>query len=233
MFAALTLMVAGLLPAAEPEKPAPLRYWRPAEEGKFELEAEVTGRGTAGGITAVSTTPRDGGKMKVTVSYDAQGRLSGAEAALTTGKQTRKVTLTVQEGLALVKRGGVTDLFPVTGDTVVASDPDWSDVFRLVRRYDPVKGGRQKFAALWMHPVEPPEPLTLTIEQLGTNKVTVDDRTVELSRYRVHRRGGDCLVWADAAGFACKLLPAGPGATPVVLEGFEQATRDLKGGGRD
>jgi hypothetical protein len=227
MFAALMLVAAGLWPAAEPEKPPPLRYWRPAGGGKFELETEIAGRRTADGLTAVSTTPRDDGTMRLTVRYDAKGRLTGAEAALGTAQGSRKVTLTVQEGQAQIKRGGVTDLFPVTADTVVATDPDWSDVFQLVRRYDAGKGGRQQFAGLWVHPVEPPEALTLTIEHLGTDKVTVEDRTVELDRYRVHRRGGDCLVWADPSGIVCKLLPAGPRATPVVLEGFEQATRNL------
>jgi hypothetical protein len=171
--------------------------------------------------------------MKLTVRYDARGRLAAAEAALGTAQGTRKVTLAVQEGQAQIKRGGVTDLFPVTGDTVVTTDPDWSDVFQLVRRYDIGRGGRQQFAGLWIHPVEPPEALTLTIEHLGTDKVTVEDQTVELDRYRVRRRGGDCLVWADSGGRVCRLLPAAPGATPVVLEGFEQATQDLKGGARD
>jgi hypothetical protein len=233
MFAALMLVAAGLSPAAEPEKPPPLRYWRPSGGGKFELETEVASRRTADGLTVVSTTARDEESMRLTVRYDARGRLTGAEAARQTPQGTRKVTLAVQEGQAQIKRGGVTDLFPVTGDTVVTTDPDTSDVFQLVRRYDAGKGGRQQFAGLWVHPVEPPEALTLTIEHLGTDKVKVEDRTVELDRYRVHRRGGDCLVWADASGIVCKLLPARGGATPVVLEGFEQATRDLKGGARD
>jgi len=70
--------------------------------------------------------------------------------------------------------------------------------------------------------------LTFTIERLGQDTVTVGERKLSLDRYRVRLRSGDYLVWADATGRTVRLYPAGKPAAFVVLEGFEDATRELK-----
>lgn len=57
--------------------------------------------------------------------------------------------------------------------------------------------------------------------------MTVKDKTVELTRYRIQLRSGDYLVWARPDGTVCKLIAKGAKAVPVVLEGYEEATRNL------
>ena len=71
--------------------------------------------------------------------------------------------------------------------------------------------------------------VTFTAERLGSDKVRVKDQDLALDRYRLGLRDGDYLVWATPAGAVYKVLPpAGKNAVPVVLEGYQDATRDLK-----
>jgi hypothetical protein len=227
------LAALALLPAAEPEKPAPLRYLRP-EMGKFVLESEVTVTRGDGGTVYVSRTERPNEKMTLTLRLDGDGRLRSAEA-LREAANKRRAVLTLRGGKrGDLKRDGTTDFYDdLPPDPVVTTAPDWSDIFQLVRRYDAAKGGKQEFAGLWIHPVEAMRRLTFTVERLKTDPVTVKDPTtkkdeeLKLERYQVKLRSGDYLVWADPSGRVVKLMGAGPKGTPVVLEGFEEATRAL------
>jgi hypothetical protein len=219
MSAAVALLFAGLLPAADPATPAPLRYLRPAD-GRFVLDTELTLDGT----TLVSRAGPDGERMTLTVQLDRANRVASAEAVLETAQATRSAVVSVQGGQARLKRGGATDFYDAGGGLVVATAPGWAEVLQLVRRYDARKGGRQEFAGLWVHPAERTQAVTFAVERLGADKLTVKDQEVTLRRYQMRLRGGDHLVWVDEAGRVVKVQPPGKGP-PVVLEGFEETIK--------
>jgi hypothetical protein len=227
-FALVSLLGCGLSLAAEPEKPAPLRYLRP-EGDTFVLESEVsTTRAGDGTTTYVSRTERGAEKMTLTIRSDKSGRPLTAESVLEDRDGKKTANLDLQGPMAQFKRGGVTDFFKAPADPVVTTAPDWSDVFLLVRRYDAAKGGKQDFNGLWFHPTKGLLKPTFTVEHLGGDKVKIGDKEVTLDRYQVKLRGGDYLVWAEGKDRVCKILAGDPKAVPVVLEGYETATRDLK-----
>jgi hypothetical protein len=222
-------LVAGcaLLPAADPAKPAPLRYLRPHKDG-YVLESEVATTSSDDGTVVTSRSERPGETMTLTLHYDRAGKLTRAEAVQ--GGTKKVVTLELGEkGTGTMKRGGLTDLLKdLPADPIVTTAPDWTDVFQLVRRYDAAKGGKQEFAGLWFHPVQGLETQTFTIERQGQDAVTVKSMEVKLTRYRIKLRSGDCAAWADGEGRVLRLQPLAAKATPVVLEGFEDATKGLK-----
>jgi hypothetical protein len=211
-----TLLGCGLLTAADADKPAALRYVRP-EGDKFVLESEVTATTSPQGTVYVS-------RLRATPG----GKVLSAEAVLQQGRDRRTAQLNLEGPMPRLKREGVTEFVKAPRDPVVTTAPDWSDVFQLVRRYDADKGGRQEFSGLWFHPSQPLTTPTFTIERLGGDTVTVNDRPVELSRYKVQLRSGDYLVWARPDGVVCRLAAQRPRPVPVVLQGYEEATRDLK-----
>src|SRR5262249_18394293 len=131
------------------------------------------------------------------------------------------------DGSADFRRGGTADLFKLPADPVVTSAPDWSDVFQLVHRYNASKGGKQQFNGLWLHPTHGMLTPTFAIERQDTETVKYRDAPLKLDRYRVWLRRGEYHVWADKNGLVVKLQPVGAKPTPVVLEGYEEATRDL------
>jgi hypothetical protein len=222
------LLLAASLSQAEGAAEKPLRYLRQAGD-QFVLESEVTRTRTDNGTIYVSRTERPAEKMTLTLHLDRNGKLTKAEAVQETEQGRKAVGVELRGGAALVKRaGGITDRLQVGDQPVVTTAPDWSDIFEVLRRYDVKKGGRQEFAGLWVHPVQPPRLLTFTVEQIGSDAVAGKDGKVTLGRYRVKLRSGDYLVWADAGGRVCRLQPAGKAAAAVVLEGFQEATRGLK-----
>ena len=217
-----------LVPGLAAEKPATLRYLRP-EGGRYVLESEVSTTATTEGSTYVSKTVRGKETMTLTVRRGKDGKVLWAEAVQVKDGQRRKATLDLRVEPAQLKRGGVTDLLKVAANPVVTTAPDWSDVFELVRRYDGARGGKQEFAGFWMHPSQPHLTPTFSVEKLGKDTVKVDGKEQQLVRYRVKLRSGAYLVWAREGGPVCKILPGGAKAVPVVLEGYEEATRGLKG----
>jgi hypothetical protein len=230
---ALLPILAGcaLLPAAEPEKPTPLRYLRPAMD-RFVLESEVVTTLTDDGPVTVSRTTRPDEKMTLTLRYDRSGRLAQAEVVQEMKNTKRSAVLILGQDGAQLKRGGVTDfLKDVPAEPVVTTAPDWSDVFQLVRRYDGAKGGKQEYRGLWIHPVQDTRPLTFAVERVGGDSVTVKEKdkevAVKLDRYRVTLRSGDYLAWTDPSRRVVRLVPASGKGDPVVLQGFEEATRSL------
>lgn len=224
-------LVAGcaLLPAADPEKPMPLRYLRP-EKDKYVLESEVTTTRSDDGTVVTSRTERPDEKMTLTLRYDKAGKLISAEALQQEGTRKKAVTLTLGEkGAGTMKRDGLTDFFKdLPANPIVTTAPDWSDVFQLVRRYDGPKGGKQEFPGVWIHPVQGlQQKHTYTVELKDPDTITLKDKEVKLDRYRVKLRGGDYTVWTHGERVV-RLQGLAAKAVPVVLEGYEDATKGLK-----
>ena len=221
------LVVCVFVGYAEADTAKPLRYLKP-EGGRHVLESEVTHTTTPKGSTYVSRTVRGPETLTLTIQRDKEGHVVGAEVVQQTAGERKNATLALQEGQAKVTRRGTTDLLKVAADPVVTSAPDWSDVFELVRRYDASKGGKQEFPGLWIHPIKPPLVLTFSVEHVGEDRVKGKGGEQKLRRYRVRLRSASYTVWARTDGRVCKILPAGVKAVPVILEGYEDATRTLK-----
>jgi hypothetical protein len=220
------LVGSALPPGVEPEKAVTLKYVRRVE-GQFIKESEVTLTRSGRGATYTSTTERGDEKMTLTLHFDEKNHIRTAEASLTDAKGTRTATLTLADRHIQFKRAGTTDFIKTGPDPILTTAPDWSDVFQLVSRYDARKGGRQEFAGVWFHPVEGTRTLTFAVERVGQDKITLKEEEVKLDRYHVRLRSGDYAVWLDSAGRVIKILPRGAGSSPVVLEGYEEATREL------
>ncbi|HKI32770.1 MAG TPA: hypothetical protein VKA46_13045 [Gemmataceae bacterium] len=221
------LVGCALFPGADPEKPAPQRYVRP-EMGKYVSAGEVTTK--RGEDETVITTRAEvaDGKTTLTLRYGQGGTLTSAEVV--EGGTRKSATLTLGEkGTGTMKRGGITDfLKDLPTNPVVSAGPDWSDVLQLVRRYDGAKGGKQELGGISLDPVQGLQNQTFTVERQAADTVTVKDKEVKLDRYRLKLRGGEYAAWADAEGRVVRVLGLAPKAVPVVLEGFEEATRGLK-----
>lgn len=216
-----------LVAQAEAEKPKPVRYLKPGGD-RFVLESQVTITATPTGSTYVSRTVRGPETMTLTVHRDKDGKVFAAEIVQQKGEVRKTASADLRTEPAKLKRGSVTDLVRVSANPVVTTAPDWSDIFELVRRYDAKKGGKQEFPGLWFHPSQPHLTPTFAIERVGTDTVKVKGESQELTRFRVSLRNASYRVWARADGRVCKILPQGERAVPVVLEGYEEATRGLK-----
>jgi hypothetical protein len=215
-----------LLPAPEPEKPVPLRYVR-TEMGKKVTAGEVTTTRSDDGTVVTTRMEQADEKMTVTLRYDRDGKLTGAEVVQSPRKG---VTLTLGEkGTGTMKRGGITDfLKDLPANPIVAAGPEWTDAIQLVRRYDGSKGGKQELTGVSIDPVQGLQKQTFTAERQAAETVTVKDKELKLDRYRLKMRGGDYAVWADGDGRVVRVQGLAAKAVPVVLEGFEEATRGLK-----
>ena len=141
--------------------------------------------------------------------------------------QTRKTMQTLwmnTQATTTVRRPGLPQQeFEVPKDVVVTSAPDWSDVFRIGRRWNPSGPARQDFAGLWIHPLQPAQRLTFNAERAGVDVLD----GVRLERVSIRLRGNSPYVaWIDPAGRLIKLvsLPFTPGSAVLVLEGREVST---------
>jgi len=232
MTAALPLVLGFLFAAPPEEKATPLRYVRPVGD-KYVTESEITVTPDKRGSTYTSTTSRtseDGEiKMTLTLRLDATNAITTAEALLTTPKSKKKATLALFKDHARLKREGTTELLNhVPAAPVVTTAPDWSDVIQLVTRFDAKKGGKQEFGGVWFHPVDQWQILSFTIERAGEDKITLKEREITLHRYDIQLRSGGYRAWSDAEGRVVRIVPRGQGSVPIVLEGYEEATRELK-----
>src|SRR5262249_36530999 len=151
-------------------------------------------------------------------------RVRGAEAVRETAEGKQTVTVVFKGKEVVLTRKGKAERLAVTPDVVVTTAPDWSDIFWVVRRYDRAKGGKQKFAGLWIHPVQDTRQLTFTAEPEKEDVIEVGGKKLPLRRYRVVLRSGAYLVWADRAGTVYHLMPPGKPGAAVILEGYEKAT---------
>lgn len=223
----LLLAYAALFPRGG-EESVTLRYLRPAGE-KLTLESEITDKRSKEGREYVSLTDRGSEKMTLTLRFDNKQRLIWAEALQETKQAKKASTLVRKDALAEVTRAdGSTESFKLDGEPVVTTAPDWSDILQVIQRYDRKKAGKQEFPGLWIHPVQPARQLKFVVEKLGTDFVTIDAKQIVLDRFRVQLRSGAYVVWADNTGRVIKLLPESQRAAFVVLEGFAEATRELK-----
>jgi hypothetical protein len=204
-----------------------LRYIRPSKD-RFVLESLVTEVTTRKGLTYTSLTDRVSEKMTLTIRFDDKQQVLDAEAVREANKEKQTVSVVFKQKEATLTRKGKTERLMVTPDVVVTTAPDWSDIFWVIRRYDQGKGGTQKFAGLWIHPVQDVRQLTFTVEPEKDATIEVEGRKLTLKRYRVVLRSGAYLVWADRAGRVYRLMPPGKPGASVILEGYEKATSGLR-----
>lgn len=228
----IAVLAAGLLPVGAEDAPREtVRYLRPAAD-TFVTECEFHITRNEAGWTITSRTYRGPVQMEVETRYDAEDRPTAARAVLTTRGMTRSVTVQVNHGKATVQREGQQSAeFDAPKGTIITSAPDWSDVFLLCRRYDRQRQGRQEYPALWIHPTQPPQRLTFSIERQGTDLIERDGKAIELDRYLIRiRNNSSYAAWADAQGRMVRLIPlplndAAPGLT---LEGYEKPAAGLR-----
>jgi hypothetical protein len=228
----LPLILGCLLAQTADDKPTQFKYMRP-EGDKYVVESEITLTPGKRGFTYTSVTNRgtdkDSVKMTLTIHFDANNIIQSAETVLATPKASKKATLTLYKDHARLKRSGTTDILNrVPESPIVTTAPDWSDIIQLMKRYDAKKGGQQEFGGIWFHPEEDLLMPTFTIERVGKDKITLGDREIELHRHDIQLRSGGYRAWSDDDGRIVRIVPRGSGGSPVVLEGYEAATKELK-----
>jgi hypothetical protein len=207
------------------------RFVRPAGD-KFVSECTFSIEKTKTGWSITSKTDRGKVKMEVEARYDARDHLLGARATLNADGNSKAATVTVKDGKATVKRDDEKPIeFDAPKGIIVTSAPDWTDVFLLCRHYDRAKGGKQELPALWIHPTQPPQRLTFSIERQGSDRIEVDGKKLELGRYQIRIRGNSGYVaWADDTGRMMRLIPL-PFKSPaagMTLEGYEKSAASLR-----
>jgi len=226
-FALAFIVSSALLPAADADQPAPLRYLRPAT-GKYVLASEVTTTRSDDGTIVTHKSEGPGEQITLTVHFDRDGKVTRAEAVQDGPRKVATLSLG-EKGMGTLKRGGLTDfLKDLPAKPVVTAGPDWTAALLLVPLYDGTKGGKQEMPGLWIDPVQGLQTPTFTVERQGDDAVTLKDKAVKLDRYRIKLRGGEAAVWADGDGRVVRVQPLAAKAVPVVLEGFEDATKGLK-----
>lgn len=227
-----TILCCAYLIFPYPDDVETARYLRPAGKG-YATECVFTLKQTKGGPRIESVTERGKTRLTVTADYDCKNRLMNAKALLRVGEETNAATVTVKNGKAKIERAGrPAQEFDVPAGVIVTSAPDWTDTFLLCRRYDRKAGGKQSFAGLWIHPVQPCQRLTFTIERHDAVAITHAGKKVTLDRYTIRLRGNSAYAaWADAAGKMIKLVPLPykeNAANWLVAEGFEASTAPLR-----
>jgi hypothetical protein len=158
--------------------------------------------------------------------------LRSAAATLGGDGMKKTATVVVADGKAEVLRGALPDQdFDVPKGVIVTSAPDWTDTFLLCQRYDPLKGGKQSFPGLWIHPEQASQRLTFAIERIGDAAIEHAGKKQKLDHYTIRLRGNSAYAaWADAHGLMIKLVPLlfKEGATNwLVLDGYEKSTATL------
>lgn len=229
------LLVATSLLASDAEKPDPLVYLREVNDAYLK-ESEISIQVTPDGKKYRSRVELGkAGSVTLTLQYDPKNHLNSAEVLQESSKGKKSAVLQVVEsrqgqgGVKLqVKRNGLTDFLQATAEPIVATEGDWSGVLQLVRHFDAKKAAKtQEFPGIWLHPSEEPRASTVSIERVGNDTITRNERSIPLDRFRVKLRGGEYLVWADASGMVCKIVPLDRKGPPVVLKGYEEATKEL------
>jgi hypothetical protein len=222
------LLLPLLLAVGVEEEKTVHRYLKPAGE-KFVLESEVTITKSKSHSLYVSRTVRGNETMILRVKRDMAGQFLQAEIEHQKGEVKKTAHVEPKEGkLRVTRDSGIEDV-AVRNPVIFTTAPDWSDIFEMAARFDPKREDKQEFAGLWFHPTLPSRTPKFSIERLGTDKITAFGKEHVLARCRARLRGGSSyLVWVFADGRVCKILPGGEKAIPVVLEGFDNATRGLK-----
>lgn len=212
--------------AAQPLPAGKTRYLRPAGGGwALECEFEVRTRGAGWAIG--STTQRGKTQLIVQAAYDEENGLRSGEIILKDGKQDQAVVLKRNQNKLDVRRAGAeTQSFEVPPGVIVTSAPDWTDVFLLCKRYRHADGGKQIFAALWVHPEQPTQLLKLSIERHDYDTIKHDGKDIKLARFTIELRGkSQYAAWATMEGTLVRLIPVPHKAqqrTGLILEGHEK-----------
>lgn len=209
-----------------------VRYLRPAGKA-FETECTFALKKDKTGTSITSVTHRGKTKMTVAASYDERDMLTSAEVILFSGEQKKSAQVTARAGKAMVLRDGqAPQEFDVPAGLIVTSAPDWTDTWLLCRRFDRIKGGKQQFPGLWIHPTEPSQRLTFAIESKGTVELHHAGKKQALDRYAITLRGNSSYAaWADAHGRLIKLVPLPyqeKARNWLVQEGYEKSTAELR-----
>jgi hypothetical protein len=191
------------------------------------LDLEYVGPDGADGWAVrfrLTRAPRKGGDLrrgytlrgvttsgKQTLTLDATfgpgNVLRTSRVALANDGREKIASVTVDDGRARVTREGhEPQAFDVPAGVIVTSAPDWTDIALLCERYDRTKGGKQTFAALWIHPVQPAQLLQLTIERKG--RMNIRDGKLELTTFLIHLRNqSPYRAWATGDGMLVRLAP--------------------------
>lgn len=222
-----TLLMLPLILAAGDQEETVLRYLRPQGE-KYVLESEVTITKTRTHSQYTSRTVRGDETMVLRVDREV-GEFVRAEIEHSKGEVKKTARVEPVEGKLRLTRGGKSEDIDVKDAVIFTTAPDWSDIFEMARRFDRKKEGKQEFAGLWFHPTQPAQTPRFSIERLGTDTIMVGRMEQVLTRCRARLRGGSAyLVWVRADGRVCRIVPEGGKGFPVVLEGYEEATKALK-----
>lgn len=213
-----------------PESIERARYLRPAGTGRA-TECDFTIRRSERGWEIASVTGRGPSALTVTARYDAANALEAAEAFIGSGETRKSVRVTPAAGKARVEIAGrEPQEFDLPRGVIVTSAPDWTDTFLLCRLHDRTRAGPQEFPGLWIHPVQPVQRLTFSVEKVGGDLLKDGERTLELDRLTLRLRGNSrYLAWTDSNGRMIKLvsLPIKDGGTDLILEGFETSAARL------
>jgi hypothetical protein len=149
------------------------------------------------------------GKQKLTLEsvYGPGQMLRSSRVTLRNGDQEAAASVTVENGRARITRPGHKPQdFEAPAGVIVTSAPDWTDIAILCERYDRDKGGKQAFAALWIHPTQPAQFLQLTIERKG--RLAIRAGKLELTEFLIHLRNqSPYRAWATADGTLVRLAP--------------------------
>jgi hypothetical protein len=216
-----------LLAAPPEERPLNLRYLRPAGD-KWVTESEVRYRpGSDLSLYSSETTRPDGETLLLRIKR-VGGRTAEAIIQHDKGGDRKTAQVTWDGDTVKLSRGGKTENLKVPPDPVITSAPDWSDILALVRRYDRKKGDKQEFPGLWFHPTQPHRILAFSVEGTGSVRAQHEGKPLDLQAFKITIRSGGYKVWALPTGEVVKILPDGPKATPVVLEGYTETTKGLR-----
>ena len=230
----LVLLIASVAVTGDPADDDAIeksRYVRPSAKA-FLFECEVTVKKFKSGSTVESVTER--GKLKLTVAsrYDERDHLTAADAILENDGKKMTATVTTTDRKARVQREGKdAQEFEVRSGVIVTSAPDWTDAILMCRRYDVKAGGKQSFPGLWIHPEQPSQSLTFTIEKDGEESIDHAVEKLKLSRFTIGLRGNSrYAAWADTGGRMIKLVPLPykeNASNWIVREGYEKSAANL------
>ncbi len=205
------------------------RFLRPSGS-EWVSESEIRIRPSKDGLVITSVTGREKSNLKVVARFDSDNRLLEASVTTERGDEKQSASVAVKDGKARVTRhSGENTELDCPRAVLVTSAPDWTDAFLMARRYDRVRGGKQEFAGLWIHPTQQPLRPTFTITRQGEDTVENQGESVRLDRYEITLRGGSRYVgWSDARGRLVRLVPQAPARGGIVLEGWEQVADKLR-----
>jgi hypothetical protein len=213
-------------PMIEPEADAHterLQYLRASADG-FVPESTIQFRNERDSKRlVVSRTDRGAERLDIVARFEPDGRMVDAVVTTQRGFDRQSASAIKQRDTVRVTRadGSVLQL-DCPDSVIITSAPDWTDAVLLVKRYDHQQGGRQEYSGLWIHPVQEPLSLRLTIERVGNDVVQQKGTEVRLDRYLIVLRGGSRYVaWGDAQAQLVRLMSEGRPASGIVLAGWE------------